>query len=141
MCTLSFQLTSRLKLELKDIFIYSIYSEVNGVHPIFSILKSVETCVERYLNLLYHLFRCGRCELYIINFQVKGYLSWYIFAVKSHLFGGEGCAPYLFNVQVKGNSVETYFHLSRIYSKVKDVSPIYSMFKLKETCVERYLHF
>ncbi|KAG5568772.1 hypothetical protein H5410_064209 [Solanum commersonii] len=46
-----------------------------------------------------------------------------LIAFKSHLFGGEGCAPYLFNVQ-----------------EVKDVHPIYSTFKLVETCVERYLH-
>ncbi|KAG5576267.1 hypothetical protein H5410_056401 [Solanum commersonii] len=36
--------------------------------------------------------------------------------------------------------IERYFHLSHIYSEVKDVHPIYSTFKSDETCVERYLH-
>ena len=37
--------------------------------------------------------------------------------------------------------VERYFHLSRIYSMVKDMHHIFATFKLVETCVEGYFHF
>ena len=83
-----------------------------------------------------HLFGGEGCASYLFNVQVSENLHWKIFVFKSQLFGGEGCAPYLTFKSVE-TCVEKYLHLSRIYSKVKDVHLIFSMFKSEETCIKR----
>ena len=61
-----------------------------------------------------------------------------IYIFKSHLFGGEGYAPFLFAFKSMETCVKRYLNLSNIYSEVKDVQPIYSMFISKETCIVKF---